>query len=204
MSQTFEDDNVASYSWINAYCPHCIVRLPERLFQYNFNLGNLKLSSTSLSKFSVYIRHMKLLSNLDLSNNQLEELDLETRNALDQLPTDTLIVRLIGNDLKCCCKKLEILMDAQFKKSSFHENEKLYLFIWEKCDFSFVNLDKIIEKLEKIVFSYTYTRIILLMTTFIIVIIMITISRILYRLWRKLRYMYYMWLRGNTKLKPMR
>ena len=72
--------------------------------------GNLKLSSTTLSKFSVNIRHMKLLSNLDLSNNQLEELDLETRNALDQLPTDTLIVRLIGNDLKCCCKKLELLI----------------------------------------------------------------------------------------------
>ena len=82
-------------------------------------------------------------------------------------------------------------LDAQFQKSSFDENETLYLFIWEKCDFSFVNLDKIIEKLEKIGFSYTYNLILLLMTTFKIVIIIITISRILYRLWRKLRYMYY-------------
>ena len=132
MSQTFEDDNVASYSWINAYCPHCIVRLPERLFQYNFNLGNLKLSSTSLSKFSVYIRHMKLLSNLDLSNNQLEELDLETRNALDQLPTDTLIVRLIGNDLKCCCKKLEFLIWMRNSKKVHLTRMRHYTCSFEK------------------------------------------------------------------------
>ena len=127
--------NMANYSLINAYCPHWIYLLIALFVFQNgcFNtiliFGNLKLSSTTLSKFSVNIRHMNLLSNLDLSNNQLKQLDLETRNALDQLPTDTLIVRLIGNDLKCCCKKLELLMDAQFQKSSFHENDKLYLFI---------------------------------------------------------------------------
>ena len=147
---------------------------------------------------------MKLLSNLDLSNNQLEELDLETRNALDQLPTDTLIVRLIGNDLKCCCKKLELLIWMRNSKKVHFTRMINYTCSFEKkCDFSFVNLDKIIQKLEKIGFSYTYTRIILLMTTFIIVIIMITISRILYRLWRSCDACT-MWLRGNTKLKPMR
>ena len=140
---------MASYSLINAYCPHWIYLLIALFVFQNgcFNAiliyGNLNLSLNSLSKFSVNIRHMMLLSNLDLSNNQLEELDLEKRNALDQLATDTVIIRLIGNDLKCCRKTLEFLIWMRNSKKvhftrmrnytcSFENNVTVHLLILTK------------------------------------------------------------------------
>ena len=135
---------MASYSLINAYCPHWIYLLIALFVFQNgcFNTiliyGILNLSSNSLSKFSVNIRHMMLLSNLDLSNNQLEELDLE-----DQIATDTVIIRLIGNDLKCCRKKLEFLIWMRNSKKVHFTRMRYYTCSFENnVTVPFVNLEK--------------------------------------------------------------
>nr|XP_022308416.1 toll-like receptor 10 [Crassostrea virginica] len=167
-----------------------IVHLPERVLQNSINLRHLDLSFNSLSEFKVNISHMKKLKTLELSNNQLVELDSETRKSLDRLPLNSINIHLIGNNLKCSCETLDFLKWMQNSKNVHFVKMKDYT-----CSFgrnatvSFKDLDTILQKLEKTCSSYTL--IIVLMTTLIIVTMTTTISRILYRFRWKLRYMYY-------------
>ena len=81
-----------------------IVRLPERVLQNNINLQRFNLSFNSLSEFKANIGHMTKLKTLELSNNQLVELDLETRKSLDRLSLNSIHIHLIENNLTCSCE----------------------------------------------------------------------------------------------------
>ena len=94
-----------------------IVHLPERVLQNNINLRHLNLSFNSLSEFKVNIGHMTKLKTLELSNNQLLELDSETRKSLDRLPLNSINIHLIGNNLKCSCETLDFLQWMQNSKN---------------------------------------------------------------------------------------
>nr|XP_022302085.1 toll-like receptor 6 [Crassostrea virginica]XP_022302086.1 toll-like receptor 6 [Crassostrea virginica] len=167
-----------------------IVHLPERVLQNNINIRHLDLSFNSLSEFKVNIEHMKKLKTLELSNNQLVELDSETRKSLDRLPLNSINIHLIENNLKCSCETLDFLKWMRNSKNVHFVKMKDYTCSFGRnANASFKDLDTILQKLEKTCSSYTL--IIVLMTTFIIITMTTTISRILYRFRWKLRYMYY-------------
>ena len=86
-----------------------IAHLSEQMLRNNINLQILNLSFNAMSNFNVAIGHMKKLSILDLSYNQLVKLNLETRSALNQMQTDSIVVQLIGNNLICSCETLDFL-----------------------------------------------------------------------------------------------
>ena len=133
---------------------------------------------------------MKKLSNLDLSNNQLEQLSLDTREALDHLKSESVSVHLSGNNLKCICETVEFLKWVRYsKKVTFLGIKDYTCSLGKNSTVSFEDLDGILQQLEKKCSSYIL--VIVLMTTLIIVTITIIISRILFRFRWKLRYMYY-------------
>ena len=164
-----------------------ITSLPKQVFRYNNNLQHLDISYNSINEFTVNIEHMKNLSNLNLSNNQLVQLSLETRTSLDHLWSEPVSVHLSGNNLKCSCETLDFLKWMRdSKKINFVGIKDYVCSLGTNSTVTFENLDGILQQLEKQCSSYTL--ILVLMTTLIIVIMTITMSRILNRFRWKLRY----------------
>ncbi|XP_062604457.1 toll-like receptor 4 [Saccostrea cucullata] len=168
-----------------------IVSLPDKIFRNLNKLENLNVSYNSLNKFSIPINHMTNLSNLDLSNNQLSYLNTETRKALDSVSQRREIsVNLKGNRLRCNCENLEFIKWMEFSKNIkflyFHNYSCVFL---NSSNIHFSDIENLLQTLEKQCFSYTL--LIVIMTSLIIVALTTTLSRILYRYRWKLRYMYY-------------
>ena len=167
-----------------------IAHLSEQMLHNNFNLQILNLSFNAMSNFNVAIGHIKKLSVLDLSNNQLVQLNLKTRSALNQMQTHSINVHLSGNSLICSCETLDFLKWMRnSKKIHFVEKRNYTCSFGTKTLVLIDELDTILQQLEKTCSSYTL--IIVVMTILIIVIMTTTLSRILYRFRWKLRYMYY-------------
>ncbi|XP_061165533.1 toll-like receptor 4 [Saccostrea echinata] len=167
-----------------------IVRLPTKIFRNLKQIEILNLSYNSLSEFTVPINQMVRLSHLDLSNNQISTMNTETRNMLDAISQERLVsVNLKSNKLRCNCENLEFMKWVLKSKNVVFLHLDDYL-----CTFSnssrirFSNIE-LLQLMEKQCSSYTL--IIVIMTSLIIVLLTITISRILYRYRWKLRYMYY-------------
>ena len=194
LSQTFENENEGelfmNQRWLSILdlSLNRITHLPKNVFRYNDNLQRLDISYNSLSEFRVNIHHMKNLSNLNLSNNQLVQLSFDTREALDHLKSESVSVHLSGNNLKCSCETIDFLKWMRDSKKINFVGIRDYVCSLGRNS-TFENLDGILQQLEKECSSYTL--IIVLMTTLIIITMTITMSRILYRFRWKLRYMYY-------------
>ncbi|XP_062579321.1 toll-like receptor 4 [Saccostrea cucullata] len=178
-----------------------IGRLPRKVLKHNHRIKNLNISYNSLGSFNVWIEHMRRLSVLDLSHNQLSGLGPSTRKALNLISISKEIqVNILGNQLKCTCENLEFL--NWIHKSTnlkFVEFENYTCAFGNSSSFSLKSLDIILSSLEKRCSSYTL--IIVSMTSLIIVAMTLTVSRIVYRYRWKLRYMYYVAkqnYRGNT------
>ena len=196
LSQTFQSDdqselfmNLRQLSNLDLSL-NWITRLSEQMLRNNINLHILNLSFNAMSKFNVAIGHMKKLSILDLSYNQLVQLNLKTRSALNQMQTGSIHVHLIGNNLICSCETLDFLKWMHNSRNIHFVKKRNYTCSFgTKTSVLFDELDTILQQLEKQ--CSPYTLIIVLMTTLIIVIMTTTFSRILYRFRWKLRYMYY-------------
>ena len=196
LSQTFQSDDQGELFMKQRQLSNLdlswnrIGHLSEKMLRNNINLQILNLSFNAISEFKVKIGHMKNLSILDLSNNQLVQLNYETRSALNQMQTHSINIHLIGNNLICSCETLDFLKWMLNSKNIHFVGKSNYT-----CSFGtkkavlFGELDTLLQQLEKQCSSYTL--IIVLMTILIIVIITTTVSRILYRFRWKLRYMYY-------------
>ncbi|XP_061165665.1 toll-like receptor 4 [Saccostrea echinata] len=161
------------------------------IFQKNSMLEHLNLGYNSLNEFTVQINHMKNLSLLDLSFNQLGSLELSVRDALNAIAKDKEVhVNLLGNPLKCSCENLNFI-------KWMHHSKKLNFVMLENYSCEFKNfkeyplneIENLLQEMEKKCSSYTL--IIVVMTSLIIVALTATISRIVFRYRLKLRYLYY-------------
>lgn len=168
-----------------------IVTLPPAIFKNIAQLEILNLSYNSLSEFTVPLENMKRLHHLDLSNNQIQFLDEQTRSAIDALSAKkNMYLNLKRNRLLCNCEQLEFLkwMRQSSNVKFMHFNEYYCTYI-NSSRVNFSNIDSILQMMEKQCASYILT--IVIMTSLIIVIMTTTFGRILYRYRWKLRYMYY-------------
>ncbi|XP_056002206.1 toll-like receptor 4 [Ostrea edulis] len=168
-----------------------IVRLPAKIFQNNYNIIYMNLSYNSMTEFHVQINHMKNLSLVDLSYNQLSSLKSSTRDALDTVSRGRVVnVNLIGNNLKCSCENLDFLkwmQDSETLKFVFFGNYTCAF--GNSSNFPMSDIDILLQSLEKKCSSYTL--VIVVMTSLIIISTTLLLSRIIYRYRWKLRYMYY-------------
>lgn len=168
-----------------------IVRLPSAIFRNLNQLEILNLSYNSLSEFTVPLENMKQLHHLDLSNNQIQFLDEETRNTIDSLSAKKkLYVNLRRNRLLCNCEQLKFLKwMRQSKNVKFMHFDEYFCTYINSSRVNFSDIDAILQLMEKQCASYILP--IVIMTSLIIVIMTTTFGRILYRYRWKLRYMYY-------------
>ncbi|XP_048749352.2 toll-like receptor 4 [Ostrea edulis] len=172
-----------------------IVQLPDNIFRNLNQLKTLNLRYNSLSEFSLPLKHMTKLAHLDLSYNQLLVLDEETRHALDYISKQRKInVNLLGNRFKCDCENLKFIQWMHNAKGINFVNFGNYTctfsnFSQPSTQIPFTKMEDLLQGLEKQCSSYTL--VILMMTSLIIVVMTTVLSRIVYRYRWKLRFMYY-------------
>ncbi|XP_056003257.1 toll-like receptor 4 [Ostrea edulis] len=172
-----------------------IVLLPDNIFRNLNLLKTLNLRYNSLSEFSLPLKHMTKLAQLDLSYNQLLVLEEETRHALDSISKQRKInVNLLGNRFKCDCENLKFIKWMHNSKGINFVSFGNYTCTFSNSSqrstqISFTKIEDLLQGLEKQCSSYTL--VILLMTSLIIVVMTTVLSRIVYRYRWKLRFMYY-------------
>ena len=111
-----------------------LLEIPRQTFLSNNLLENIDLSGNKLKQITFNISHLANLTSLNMRNNYIETLDLNSRNTLDklycirkkQLSTGnnaSLLVDLRGNRFVCDCRSINFLrwfVDSPIFSSSRH------------------------------------------------------------------------------------
>lgn len=81
-------------------------RLPAEIFDSNVNLENVDLSSNSLEQVMINLINLRKLKRLDLRNNKIKILDMDSLNRLNAIPRPEatgkhLLISLKSNPISC-------------------------------------------------------------------------------------------------------
>ncbi|XP_062621926.1 toll-like receptor 4 [Saccostrea cucullata] len=167
-----------------------ITFLPKNIFKGLVNLKNLNLSGNSLNHFDLSIKHMKILSSLDLSFNRLTKIHSSTRGILTFSSVNRILINLLGNPLQCSCENIDFLSWIGSSKNIIFLDVNNYTCLFDNGTMqSFHDVIKLLKDLEKDCASYTLLMIVT--TSLILVILTIILSRIVYRYRWRLRFMFY-------------
>ncbi|XP_061197751.1 toll-like receptor 4 isoform X1 [Saccostrea echinata] len=163
--------------------------LPEKLLKNNSRIQLLNISYNRIEKWRVDIRHMFLLQHLDLSYNLSTELDETALNLLPQYNNFT--INLLGNPLVCSCASQFFLewMNRQHR-SRFVHLQNITCSYTDGSRFSLRDLSDIVQKLQKNCSSYTL--LIIGTSSFIFLLLSVTMYRIIYRYRWTVFYIYYL------------
>ncbi|XP_022290924.2 toll-like receptor 4 [Crassostrea virginica] len=127
-----------------------ISSLPRLLLRNSSNLMYINASNNRISSWIVNISHMPNLTFLDLSENKLSTLNINTRWEIQR--SINMTVDLSGNALACTCENQEFLYWIQKNKYHFQNIEHY------TCNtndlFHFKSLDASLSKLQKRCTSY--------------------------------------------------
>ena len=94
-----------------------LTHIPPKEFSNQRQLRHLNLSKNALRYFDVELHHMTHLRHLDLSHNQLSNLSVSARKALDGIPT--VEVDISGNPLLCDCSNIDFVTWIHTTKATF-------------------------------------------------------------------------------------
>ncbi|XP_048737277.2 toll-like receptor 4 [Ostrea edulis] len=166
-----------------------ITILPRALFQSTVNLRELRLSHNEITNFEVMIHHMKHLSLLDISHNQIQTLTTDIQQAIDGIASmHPIKVNLYGNPLSCRCEHLDFIVWLnQHNNNIVFMNFENYTCVFQNEKHA-MNSTTLLE-VHKQCAEYSLLSVIL-----VAVILIFTISiicKIIHRFRWRLRYLYY-------------
>lgn len=171
-----------------------IASLPTAVFVNLTNLKYLDLSNNLLTSIDFNISHLKSLTYLNLSSNQIQYLSDSTMDAFDQHSNQAPITLSFSNNpFLCECKTLKFLhwMDQEKNSSKIHLNNfNEYTCRKEGKLIKFVDIQQHIKELEKECASYR--TLIFVVTSCILLFLFILTTGLVYRYRWRLRYFYYM------------
>nr|XP_022297528.1 toll-like receptor 13 [Crassostrea virginica]XP_022297529.1 toll-like receptor 13 [Crassostrea virginica] len=174
-----------------------IAHLPFMVFKSLKNLQHLDLSNNLLTTVEFDILKLKALKYLDLSGNQIQAFAESTRNNISLLKEETNIsLNLLSNPLRCDCKTLDFLQwmvkERKLGKIRF-PHFRDYTCTKSSSDrkvLKFINIEIQIEELIKQCSSYT--TLVFIIASLIILFLAVLSAGLIYRVRWKLRYFYYM------------
>ncbi|XP_065927922.1 toll-like receptor 4 [Magallana gigas] len=180
-----------------------IRNLPRLMFQHMINLSRLFLHYNSLKTFDIVISHMRKLSLIDLSNNQITSLDPPIFASVESLIRGygQLKINLLQNPLQCGCLDLDFLQRVLRYKDHFLFLSKYNCTSANSTLLHFRDLSNIATYLET--YCATYLSLIVVLSLILLVFMSITISSILNRYRWRLRYLYYLAKRRYTEVQHM-
>lgn len=184
-----------------------LLHIPYDFFKHQANLENLNLSDNHLRTFNFSFEHMKYLRVLDLSKNHISTVDARIQTTIkNMLQSDRghlLTINLNHNDIKCSCENLEFFRlvlaskrndsvlieinkclkndeaDINRKLESYSDIENLVLILERKCD--------------------SYTFLIAMPATVIVLFINLMVGIMVHRNRWKLRFWYYVSRQDSKK-----
>nr|XP_022314032.1 toll-like receptor 4 isoform X1 [Crassostrea virginica] len=166
-----------------------ITELPQRFFENNTMIQILNISHNNIEHWTVDMRHMDQFQLLDLSYNQLQELD---ERAMKLFPEhDNFTIMLQGNPLSCTCKNQHFLSWINSFPTSRFPNLSKYQCTYKNGSKLLLNdLPVLLAMLRKD--CYSYSLIIIFASLFICMTTSLIIYRIIYRYRWKILYIYYL------------
>nr|KAG5709452.1 hypothetical protein BaRGS_023134 [Batillaria attramentaria] len=170
-----------------------INNIPIKIFRGLFSLKQLVLSRNEIVKFFVDLTHMRHLTLLDLSYNQIHYLPQSTMNHLDNivaLYNASVYVVIIYNPIACVCTHIDFLTWVEQSEVHFNESKNYYCLTADGQDSEpMENFFSMIKELEKSCADFSGI-LVGAVSCFICLMIALT-SALAYRFRWKLRYLYY-------------
>ncbi|CAG2226548.1 unnamed protein product [Mytilus edulis] len=169
-----------------------IPSLSYAFFKSQANLKYIKLAGNMIDNITFQINHMKQLSNLDLSNNRISNLDEHSRFQLEKVykVNNNFSIDISGNPLKCSCDTIDFIKWMSTTKVRIHNKHKTSCLTSHGNFESLLNPNRVFKKLQKECSSYS--SLIVGTVASLVVFLFILIWGICYRNRWRLRYMYYM------------
>lgn len=179
---------------------NAIETLPQYIFVNLRKLRSLKLSNNSLVNVDFHVAEMKLLSVLDLSDNQLTHISPNFRNALQFISkrAHNISILLTGNEFSCSCDFLDFLKWMQANRNMIRDFDTLV------CSHksSLVSFEKLDEMLDEMKYECIRNTVVIVCAVgFVGILLFLSIPAIIYHKRWKLRYLYYT---ASRKTNPYR
>lgn len=167
-----------------------IIRIASGLFQSLKNIKHLNFSFNKLNEWPIKMNHMKLLTSLDLSYNELKVLSKRNMDDLNSLASANLTITLYGNPLICTCDSVQFwawLTDLSHMTIRNVDHHKCVLS--NGSSVAIGNVSHFVQELRKE--CTTYLFITLGSSICVLVFLVITTWKIIHRYRWTLRYWYY-------------
>nr|XP_022294553.1 toll-like receptor 13 [Crassostrea virginica] len=133
-----------------------IISLPKLFLKNSNNLKYINASGNRLSSWIVDIETMSNLTFLDLSENKLATISIDTRSQFERaFQRSNMTINLSGNGLSCTCENQDFMYWIQKNQNHFRNIEN-YFCSAKNIDitFNFKTLESSIDKLRKQCSSY--------------------------------------------------
>ncbi|XP_064595301.1 toll-like receptor 4 [Liolophura sinensis] len=165
-----------------------IETLHESILKGQHQLQTLVLRSNSLKHWQVKVGHMTNLQNLDLSHNQLTTIESSARGDLEvAMRNSALRISFLGNQIQCSCENLEFLRWLDQHQKFFILLSSYTCTLLGKKNERLANLPHLIKKLE--LHCLQDNIIIASSVSFAALILIITLTALLYRHRWKVRFL---------------
>lgn len=167
-----------------------IIRIASGLFKSLKNIKHLNFSFNKLNEWPIEMNHMKLLTSLDLSYNELRVLSKRNMDDLNCLASANLTINLYGNPLICTCDSVQFwAWLTESKHLTFHNVHQYKCVLSNGSTVAIGNVSHFVQELKKECTKYLFIT--LGSSVCLLVFLVITAWKIIHRYRWTLRYWYY-------------
>nr|KAG5696225.1 hypothetical protein BaRGS_019927 [Batillaria attramentaria] len=164
--------------------------IPDATFINLTNLERLSLATNGMGRFTLVLSHMKSLTHLNLSENQLHTLPKSVRDHLDAVAeTRNVTVSMTYNPIGCTCQNIDFLTWIRDSKVFFGTHQFYYCQLADGSLMFMRNIDGTIDQLERSCGSYVGVFVGAVASSLLFVGLLVV--ALAYRFRWKLRYLYY-------------
>lgn len=167
-----------------------IIRIASGLFKSLKYIKHLNFSFNKLNEWPIEMNHMKLLTSLDLSYNELRVLSKRNMDDLNCLASANLTINLYGNPLICTCDSVQFwAWLTESKHLTFHNVHQYKCVLSNGSTVAIGNVSHFVQELKKECTKYLFIT--LGSSVCLLVFLVITAWKIIHRYRWTLRYWYY-------------
>nr|KAG5696231.1 hypothetical protein BaRGS_019933 [Batillaria attramentaria] len=154
------------------------------------NLERLSLATNGLSSLNLVVSHMKNLTYLDISENQLHTLPKSVRDHLDAVAeTQNVTIRMTYNPIACICQNIDFLTWMRDSEVNFGTHYEYFCQLADGSEKKMTNIWNTIDGLKRTCGSYVGVFVGAVASSLLFLVLLLV--ALAYRFRWKLRYLYY-------------
>ncbi|KAK7461606.1 hypothetical protein BaRGS_00038650 [Batillaria attramentaria] len=154
------------------------------------NLERLSLATNGLSSLNLVVSHMKNLTYLDISENQLHTLPKSVRDHLDAVAeTQNVTISMTYNPIACICQNIDFLTWMRDSEVNFGTHYDYFCQLADGSEKKMTNIWNTIDELKRTCGSYVGVFVGAVASSLLFLVLLLV--ALAYRFRWKLRYLYY-------------